>query len=202
MTMCVRSLVLGGVTLALGLCLLASSGSAADKKNAGNKKVQDAVGKVADAVQKKDEEGAKKGATAIKADVDDIMSALKQRNQGGLGIGVKAGVFTPDHIEGAFVNFEKRVPTPKILKDRNDDLVRACYITAAIALAVKDRCPVKKKTGDKDPEKWKQWSDDMYTNSMALAEAIKEQKAADIKAAAKKLNDSCAACHSPFKKND
>jgi cytochrome c556 len=196
----VRSLLLGGAVLALGLYLLAQPGTAADKK--GDKKAQAAVNKVADAIQKKDDDAAKKDAAGVKSDLDSVMEALKQRAQGGLGIGAKAGGFTPDHIEGAWVNFEKRLPPPKVLEDKNDDLVRAAYVTAAIALIAKDRCPVKKKTGDKDPEKWKQWSDDMYKSSIDLAEALKAKKATDIKAAAKKLNDSCAACHSPFRKNN
>jgi cytochrome c556 len=41
----------------------------------------------------------------------------------------------------------------------------------------------------------------MYKSSLELAAAVKAKNTADIKAAAKKLNNSCLACHGPFKTN-
>ena len=48
-------------------------------------------------------------------------------------------------------------------------------------------------------EEWKQWSEDMRKSSLELAQALKDYKAADIKSAVKKVNESCINCHGPFR---
>jgi hypothetical protein len=200
-----RSLVLGGVVLTAAIGLLAGGGLAADKKGGTDgKKVRAITVKAAELFEKKDEEGGKKEAATMPkdADLDDIMLIYKLRTNKGIGIGVQPIKGVSDGIESFIDNLQKRVPTPKILDDNNDDLVRACYISAAVAEIIKDRCPVKQKKGNQDPADWKKWSDDMYKESLALAEAIKSKKAPAIKEAAKKLNATCVSCHSPFKKND
>jgi hypothetical protein len=194
-----RSLVLGAVVLALGMALLTRGGLAADKK-----KVRANTVKAAELLEGKEEEKAKKEMAGMPKDatVDEIMSILKLRKNEGIGVGAKPISGVADGIESLIANLEKRVPTPKIVEESNADLARAAYISAAVAELIKERCPIKKKKGNQDPEDWKKWSDDMYKESLELAEAIKSKKPADIKAAAKKLNNTCLACHSPFKKND
>src|SRR5262249_4715503 len=149
----------------------------------------------------KDRDGAKKEAGAIPKDasLEDMMTIFKLRKSKGLGVGDGKSKELADGIESLIGNLEKRVPAKKVLDEKNDDIARAAYISAAMAEIIKDRCPVKKKTGDKDPADWKKWSYDMYKSSLELAAAVKAKNTADIKAAAKKLNNSCLACHGPFK---
>ena len=72
-------------------------------------------------------------------------------------------------------------------------------VTLAHALGALTALAGDKKEKDKDPKEWKQWSEDMRTSSLELARALKDYKAADIKAAVKKVNESCVNCHGPFR---
>jgi cytochrome c' len=196
----VWSLILGGVMLALGLALSANSGKAADAK-----KVRATILKAAELLQKGDEAAAKKEIATLAKDkdvaLDDVMETLKLRTSKGLGVGKEPIKGVADGIESLIGNLEKRVPPAKVLEDHNADIARAAYISAVIGELVKERSPVAKKTGDKDPADWKKWSEEMYKQSIELADAVKAKKAPEIKAAAKKLNNTCLACHGPFKKN-
>lgn len=196
----VGSLALGAVVLALSMVLSAGPGRAADAK-----KIRATILKAADLLQKGDEDAAKKEIAALAKDkelpLDDVMETLKLRKSKGLGVGKEPISGVADGIESMIGNFEKRVPTGKVLEDHNADIARAAYISAVIGALIKERSPVAKKIGDKDPADWKKWSDDMYSQSLDLANAIKAKKVPDIKASAKKLNNTCLACHSPFKKN-
>jgi hypothetical protein len=196
----VGSLALGAVVLALGMVLSAGSGKAADAK-----KIRASILKAADLLQKGEEDAAKKEIAALAKEkdlpLDEVMETLKLRKSKGFGVGKEPISGVADGIESLIGNLEKRVPAAKVLEDHNADIARAAYISAVIGALVKDRSPVAKKTGDKDPADWKKWSEDMYSQSVELANAIKGKKAPEIKASAKKLNNTCLACHSPFKKN-
>lgn len=191
---------MGGAVLVCGFFFFATTedGRAADKK-----KVQDALLKVADLIEKKDMAGAKKEAAAIAAmdkfDLNDVMQFFKPRLKGGLGLGEKAGAISPDGIESYYMNLEKKAPPPKTLETISADLARSAYVVAAIAEVVIDKCPVPAKKGEKDPAQWKSWTEDMRKSSIELAEAFKEKNAMGIKSAAKKLNESCINCHGPFR---
>lgn len=195
MLMKARAFLVGGTLLAAGLWLLTAGTGSADDKTL--KAAQDAVAKVADLLAKNDEAGAKAAAAeARKAyDLDDIMSVFKARGKKGVGVGPTPGAIKPDHIESYFQNMEKRPPAQKDASA----VERAANLSAAVALIVVDKCPVEKKEKDKDPKEWKQWSEDMRKSSLELAQALKAYKAADIKAAAKKVNESCINCHGPFR---
>src|SRR5437879_4357531 len=103
--------VTGGAVLACSLAVLTitEDGRAADKN-----KVQQALFKVADLIEKKDLAGAKKEAAAIGAmdafDLNDVMQFFKPRSKGGLGLGPKAGAILPDGIESYYMNLEKKAP--------------------------------------------------------------------------------------------
>lgn len=200
MTKRASSLAVGGIVLGLGIALSSGTGHAADAK-----KIRATIVKAAELLQKGDEAGAKKEIEALAKDkevsLDDVMETLKLRKSKGLGVGKEPIKGVADGIESLIGNMEKRVPAPKILEDNNADIAQAAYISAVIGELIKERSPVAKKTGDKDPADWKKWSEDMYKQSIELADAVKAKKPADIKAAAKKLNNTCLACHSPFKKN-
>ena len=189
-----RSYVVGAIVLASGLWLMTvNAGSAADEKA-----VQDAVLRVADLLAKNDHDGAKKEAAAVAKkyeDLQEIMSVFKLRSKKGVGIGSTAGSIKPDGIEALFQNMEKKGPAQKDAAA----VERSAYISAAVALIAVDKCPVQKKEKDKDPKEWKQWSEDMRKASLELAAALKDYKPAEIKSAAKKLNESCINCHGPFR---
>lgn len=190
-----RAFLVGGTLLAAELWLLtATFGQADDNKL---KAAQDAVAKVADLLAKNDDAGAKSAAAEARKnfDLDDIMSVFKARTKKGVGVGPTPGAIKPDHIEALFQNMEKRPPPQKDAPA----VERSAYLSAAVALIVVEKCPVAKKEKDKDPKDWKQWSEDMRTSSLELAKALKDYKAADIKTAVKKVNESCINCHGPFR---
>ena len=113
--------------------------------------------------------------------------------------GPKPNVVKPDGIEAFIINLEKRAPPKAALDKQGADLERMAYISAAIAEIAIYKCPVEKKQKDKDPVKWKQWSEEMRDASLELADAFKAKDAAAIKKAGKKLNDSCTNCHGVFR---
>ncbi|MGE3804753.1 MAG: cytochrome c [Gemmataceae bacterium] len=183
----------GGAMLALALVLLPSSG-----KGAADAKLVAAINKLAEQVAK-DPDAAKKQAAAVaKAhDFDVVMKLFELRTKDGVGIGAKAGDIKPDGIESLFTNYEKRVSSAQ-LESGADDLARAAYVTAAIALITHQHTP-KKKVGKKDPKDWTKWTDEMYKASLDLAAAFKEKDTKKVKAAATALNLSCGNCHSAFR---
>jgi hypothetical protein len=191
------SLVAGTAVLLGTMVLSATSGTAADGKS-----VRADIARAADLLEKGDDAGAKKIIAALAGDKDlpleDVMATLKLRRSKGLGVGKEPIKGVADGVESLISNLEKRAPA-KMLEDHNAALVRAAYVSAVIGAIVKDHSPVKVKTGDKDPADWKKWSEDMARESTELARALKAKKPADIKAAAKKLNKTCLACHGPFK---
>jgi cytochrome c556 len=79
------------------------------------------------------------------------------------------------------------------------DLARAAYIAAAVAEVAKDKCPVTKKEGDKDPKDWKNWVESMQKAALELADAAKTKKPSAVKAAADKVDGACKTCHKVFK---
>ena len=202
-----RLLVAGSVTLAVGFCMLAGSGTTADdKKDKAAKGPRDEVRKIADALAKEDTAGAKAQAKALAAkvdDLDDIMhmfSPRKPDGTGGEGIGSKPAAIKPDCIEVKIQYLGKRV-LPTELKNDNAAFQRMAYITAAIAEIAQNKCPVEKKMGEKDPAKWKKWSEDMRESALDLAKAVKANDAASVKKTAFKLDNTCRECHGVFRDN-
>jgi hypothetical protein len=55
--------------------------------------------------------------------------------------------------------------------------------------------------GGKDPKKWVQWSQEMRSAALDAGKAAKSGKAADAKAALKKMEASCTSCHNVFRDN-
>lgn len=194
-----RARMIGTVALLVGIGLFAGTGSAADKK-----KVVAELDKIADLLDKGKQDEAKKAAEAFAKskdfDMAEVMAIFKLRTKGGLGVGAKAGEIKPDGIESLAMNLEK--PTQKKLLESNTaDLTRMANLSAAVALAIVDACPVKKKQGNKDPKDWKQWSEDMSKASLEFAAAAGKKNVKDVNNAAKKLNNSCASCHGVFRQD-
>lgn len=174
------------------------SGNAADKK-----KILAELEKIADLLEKGNDAGAKKAADAFAKgkdfDMAEVMAIFKLRTKGGIGVGPKAGDIKPDGIEALAMNLEKA--QKKLVDTYPGELSRMSYLAAAVALSITDKCPVAKKMGNKNPADWKQWSEDMQKSAIELAAAAKDKKVNEVKTAAKKLNNSCVSCHSPFRQD-
>jgi hypothetical protein len=182
-----------------GLSFLTTSGNGTAGDEAA---VRDDVLKLADVVQKRDKEECKKQAEAIgkKYELEDVMALMRLRAKKGLGLGPTPGAIKPDGIEAMIINLGgRRTPKPKDLAAQGKALEQAAYVTAAIAEVARDKCPVDKKQGDKDPQSWRTWSEEMYTSALELAQAAQAQNPMAVKAAATKLNASCNSCHTAFR---
>lgn len=193
-----RARLIGTVAMVVGLWMLGAAGTstAGDKK-----KLAASLDKIANLLEKNDVAGAKKEAEAFAKskdfDLSDAMVVFKLRAKGGVGVGSKPGEINPDGIEAFSMNLEKA--QQKTVDSYPAEMARMALVTAAVAEMIVNQCPVKKKMKDKDPKEWKQWSEDMHAAALELAAAAKNKKLNDIKAAAKKLNNSCVSCHSPFR---
>jgi hypothetical protein len=204
-----RFLVASSVTLAVGLWMVAGLGSGItldDKKGKAAPGPRDEVRKIADALEKGDTSAAKTQAKAVASkvdDLDDIMhmfSPRKPDGTGGEGIGAKPGAIKPDCIEVKIQYLGKRVLASE-LKNDTVALQRMAYISAAIAEIAQNKCPIEKKMGEKDPAKWKKWTDEMRESALELAKAIKAADAAAVKKTAFKLDNTCRECHGVFRDN-
>jgi cytochrome c556 len=205
---------------AFGLGLLAAvrPGVAADKDEkvspeqkaareqalASVQQIADMIGddKKAEDIQKKAKELAD---NMLKADfgvqaVEPIMAPLKLRSKGGMGIGVKAGVYDPDGIEAKIIGLAKKKLTAAELKNQADDIAKLAKITAAVAEVSSLHKP-EKKVADKKPEDWAKWSKDMRESALELANQAKATKPDPdaIKKTATKLNGTCTDCHDKFR---
>lgn len=199
MTRFARLTLAGSTIMALGLGVLTAAGGngADDKQDALN-----AVRRMADAIEKKDEETVKAQLEIVakKGSLDEVMHLFALRSKQGEGLGPKPGAITPDGIEAKILNLatgKKQIPEKQLEKEA-DALARAGYISAAIAEVAIKFAPDRKE-GAKDPKEWIAWSKDMKAASIEFAEAAKARKGKEVKAAAVKLNNSCSACHSVFR---
>jgi cytochrome c556 len=183
-----------------GLCFL---GAVTHSNAAADKDIAETVNKIADALEKKDTDNAKKLAQTLKDEdkypIEDVMQLFKPRKDKGLGIGPKAGAVMPDGIELKVIAMAMNELPQKELDAYAADLARAAYIAAAVAEVAKDKCPVTKKEGDKDPKDWKNWVESMQKAALELADAAKTKKPSVVKAAADKVDGACKTCHKVFK---
>lgn len=195
-----RVLGLASVTLVLATLLVAAVGNgnaADDEKQA--KEIREVLGKLAEAVEKNDAAAIKTQGDALKKfDLLPVMKQLKLRANGGIGIG-KEGTITPDGIEAKLIGVARKGLTAGELDKQGADVAKAAYIMAAIAEFSKDKSPVKKKMGDKDPAVWAKLSVDMAKQAKELGDAAKAKDGAKLKTAAANLNSSCNTCHGIFR---
>jgi cytochrome c556 len=203
--------------LGIGLLVVVDTGAAADKdketpeEKAARKDAQDAVVQLADMMgDAKKGDDVKKMAKElaermIKADIGEdavkpVMSPLRLRDKGGLGVGPKAGVYDPDGIEAKILALAKKKLTAAEAKKQADDIARLASVTAAIGEVAELHVPPKK-VGAKDPKDWKKWSNEMRDDALDLAKTVQAAKPDPdkIKAAATKLNGTCTDCHDKFR---
>jgi hypothetical protein len=200
MSAMVRLLITCGVTLVMGAWFLAAAnrGTAAD-----DKEVADDILKLTETIKNKDEAGAKTQAEEIgkKYELEDVMHLLKLRKSKGFGIGDKKGAYkeNEDGIEAKIIGLGNKALTAKDLGTQSKDLVDAAYRTAAIAEVALGKCPVDKKQGEKDPKKWRSWTEEMRKSAVELASAAQAKNAKSIKTVASKLNSTCNDCHAVFR---
>jgi hypothetical protein len=191
--------VVSAVVLAVGMGSLAlvGMGFAADEKDP-----REAILKIASALEKKDSAAAKKQAAALKdAELEAIMNVFKLRKAkgaGGVGIGSNPGAITPDGIEAKLTALSKPLDQNR-LNAESGALAEAAYRAAAVAEVIHDKCPVPQKQGEKDPKKWREWSEDLSKAALEMAQAAKAKNAKDLRAAANRANSACSNCHGVFR---
>jgi hypothetical protein len=186
----------------VGIWLVSAAGSgqaAADDAEA--KQAREATLKVADLIAKKNYGAATTEAKAAAKKVDDlekVMTTLKLRSQGGVGVGPKPGALTPDGIEAKLINMGRRALPEKDLNTQAAALTQAADILAAVAeIAIAKGPP--KVGGKKKPEDWATWSKDMRDAALGMRGAVEQKKPAEVKDWVVKLNTSCNNCHAIWK---
>jgi hypothetical protein len=78
------------------------------------------------------------------------------------------------------------------------DLIKVARQTQAIAEVNAFYAP-REKMGNKEPKDWKQFNDEMKAGAAELATAAEARDAAEVKAAANRLNNACVKCHEIFR---
>jgi hypothetical protein len=184
-----------GITLlGLGLwAVLAGRGSADDSAA-----LKDGVLKIANGIKKGDTVTADAMAAKLAKKVDDLgdlMELFKKRDKGGIGAGSKAGAVIPDGIEIKLVTMGRDAPSSATAKKEAAGLEEMGYVIAAMAKVTKNKMQSGAKAKD-----WNGWCDDMAKNGLKLSEIAKSTSAADLKTIATKINGSCNACHSAYRK--
>lgn len=191
-----RAWTIGLVALVLGVGFLSSRTSIA----ADGKTLVDGVKKVADALEKKDTAGAKKQAEAIAKDtaMEDLMHLFALRTKKGLGVGSKPGSINPDGIERKLMDLAKKPLDAKQMGDEAQAIKEMGNDMAALA-AVCTAKPPEKDDGKKKKKDWVAWSAELQQQSLDLANAAKDKKAADVQKAAKAADATCTKCHDVFR---
>jgi hypothetical protein len=195
-------LVTGAValSLAIGFVAVATSGAADDKGD-----LKTTVQKIADAIEKKDLDEAKKLAedVAKNNELEEVMQLMNKRDplgkaKGRFGVGKKPGSVNPDGIEAKIISLGKKAQPQRDIDKESADLVVMAYRIAAIA-EVAHAKPPEKDEGKKKKKDWMEWTGDMEKNAIHLADAAKAKKPKDIKTAAANLNTTCNTCHATFR---
>jgi hypothetical protein len=197
-----RVLVTGtaALSLAIGFLVVGSGGAADDKGD-----LRIIVQKIADAIEKKDVDGAKKLAEQVAKDNDElepVMRLMSKRVPAGkakvFGVGKKPGAISPDGIEAKVINLGKTAKKQNEIDKESMDLAEMAYRVAAIAEVAHAKPPAKDEPKKKKKD-WMEGSADMKKAALELAEAAKAKNPAEIKKAAAKLNSTCNACHAIFR---
>jgi hypothetical protein len=200
MQMYSRMLVAGTFLLALGAWSIAAGHANPADEAAG---VRGEVQKVADALAKGETEQAKKTAADIaKAnELEEVMSLMQPRRANSkkpvFGVGSKAGAITPDGIESKIMALAKKVDAKQLDKE-SAALVEMASRVQAIAEIASAKAP-EKDEGQKKKKDWLEWTAEMQKSAKELADAAKDKQAAQVKAAAVKLNSTCNNCHGVFR---
>jgi hypothetical protein len=133
-----------------------------------------------------------------------VMTPFKVWKKGGNGLPevLRTGKLKKDEWNGIEEKVKALWKTKADLKKQGSEIALMAAQIAATAQLTEELPPVKQKEGDKDPREWKKWSEDMRKFALDLVAAAKKGDAAEVKKAAKRLDDNCTACHKIFKTND
>ncbi len=184
------------------LVLHGAASSAGDESSAGDDKVaREGVLKIAAALQKGDDAGAKSQAAALAKKLErleEAMDLFKLRSKKGLGVGSKPGVFNPDGIEMQLIKIENKIPSPGNLAKQAEALEQMSYVVGALAEIARAK-PPERDLGKKTKKVWMEYVGEMREGADKLAAAVKVKSADKMKAALTQLNASCTNCHAIFK---
>lgn len=208
--------------LAVLIAVYAQSSMNRPGANAGSlAAVRDAAVKLADTIQqKKFADAAKQAEALLKADGgpakpslvalhklserEDLTTITMQlfavRTKGGLGLGSRPAK-NVDGIEARFVALGRKPLDPADLAKQADEIAHAAYATAMLAEITHALAP-EKDDGKKKRADWITWSEQMRDAGVQLAEAARAKNPKDVRAAASKLNASCASCHDTYRTNE
>jgi len=135
--------------------------------------------------------------------VEDLAAHFRLRTRGGVGVGLKPGVFQPDGIDGTLAYLDRSSPLrAKLLaaaEAHPEELARAMYLTAAIGEAHRHHCPVKEKKGTQDPKDWERWSVALRDTALEMTRAIQSREPSNVRDLAAKVNRVCTDCHNVFR---
>ena len=190
----VRTLIVGGLALALGLTTSALALALQGKK--GSLEPLDALAKKAQDATFAEE--CKKAAGSL--DLDPVMHSFKPRAKGGFGIGMKAGLVpaNQDGIEAYLPTLSKKGLSAADAGKLADPIIAMCNRVLAIA-EVSDHLWPESKESSKSKKKWLDLNEIMKVGAKDLSEAVSTKNYAGVKKAASKLNSSCTDCHSVFR---
>lgn len=193
----VRAWISGGAILSVAaLVYLAGAGRAGDE----DKAAQMQVLKIAAAIKANKDEGLKMAADwGKKTDtLEYIMHGFKPRKKDGIGVGKVAGAITPDGIELFINTLQRDGITPTALAKQAAAIEELAYISATVGEVTRNFTKYEFK-GKKTKKDWQALAEKMRDGSLQLAAAVQAKGAAEVKKAAKTLNDACNACHSQFR---
>ena len=190
----VRTLIVGGLALALGLTTSALALALQGKK--GSLEPLDALAKKAQDATFAEE--CKKAADSL--ELDPVMHSFKPRAKGGFGIGMKAGLVpaNQDGIEAYLPTLSKKGLSAADAGKLADPIIAMCNRVLAIA-EVSDHLWPESKESSKSKKKWLDLNEIMKVGAKDLSEAVSSKNYAGVKKAASKLNSSCTDCHSVFR---
>jgi len=190
----VRTLIVGGLALALGLTTSALALALQGKK--GSLEPLDALAKKAQDATFAEE--CKKAAGSL--ELDPVMHSFKFRAKGGFGIGMKAGLVpaNQDGIEPYLPTLSKKGLSAADAGKLADPIIDMCNRVLAIA-EVSDHLWPESKESSKSKKKWLDLNEIMKVGAKDLSEAVSTKNYAGVKKAASKLNSSCTDCHSVFR---
>lgn len=184
------------VAAVTGALALSGTSGAGDSKA-----LKDNIDKIATALQKGDQEGAKKQAEALAKKLEDVVEAMdlfKPRKKEGYGVGDKPGAINPDGIEQMLLKVGRDAPAAGFLNKESAALEQMGYRIAALGMIANAKGAPK--VGAKGTAKdWNGWSNDTVAGGLAIAAAAKAKGGADVKSAASKLNNACNSCHTVFR---
>ncbi len=193
---CMAALLMG-----LGVVVLVGPGGAADDKKMVPEAVISGLQKVADSLAKDPKADVSKDLDGLKKfDLKLPMKLFKKRENGGWGVGGKAGAINPDGIERQLEALGEGANAAALAKD-GDAIMELGYRTAAIAALAEAKAPAKA-MGKKTPKEWMKWSTELKTASLQLGEAAKKKDAAAVTKAAAAASKTCSGCHDIFRDDE